>query len=187
MTDTVQPSSAWVTSGIKYTVYNHDILHICPEHIHIWNLDDKNNGTNSVYNNLVLAIQDAQVKDIYSIWKYIVIDISIESMSFFQSPNKPNCPSSILTELKDAFSNDGYHFVWLTGNVHAERNHKLWCRLNNVYVDESWVQKLPQKEDGEEDMLDMAYEPKKNSRLSCQIIVSDELDGLIVNIPSKQG
>ena len=42
------------------------------------------------------------------------------------------------------------------------------------------------KEDGEEDMLDMAFEPKKNSRLSCQLIVSDEMDGLVVNIPSKQ-
>ena len=42
------------------------------------------------------------------------------------------------------------------------------------------------KENGEEDMLDMAFEPKKNSRLSCQLVVSDELDGLIVNIPSKQ-
>ena len=41
--------------------------------------------------------------------------------------------------------------------------------------------------DGEEDMLDMAFEPKKNSRLSCQLIVSDTLDGLVVNIPSKQG
>ena len=48
------------------------------------------------------------------------------------------------------------------------------------------MSKLPQKDDGEEDMLDMAFEPKKNSRLSCQIIVSDELDGLVVNIPSKQ-
>ena len=36
-------------------------------------------------------------------------------------------------------------------------------------------------------MLDMAFEPKSNSRLSCQLIVSDELDGLEVNIPSKQG
>ena len=43
------------------------------------------------------------------------------------------------------------------------------------------------KEDGEEDMLDMAFEPKKNSRLSCQLVVSDELDGLVVSIPSKQG
>ena len=52
---------------------------------------------------------------------------------------------------------------------------------------EEWWGKLPNKEDGEEDMLDMAYEPNKFSRLSCQIIVSDELDGLIVSIPSKQG
>ena len=61
------------------------------------------------------------------------------------------------------------------------------CATCHVYVDEEWMQKLPQKDDGEEDMLDMAFEPKKNSRLSCQIIVSDELDGLTVNIPSKQG
>ena len=36
-------------------------------------------------------------------------------------------------------------------------------------------------------MLDMDFEPKSNSRLSCQLVVSDALDGLIVNIPSKQG
>ena len=57
----------------------------------------------------------------------------------------------------------------------------------HVYINDEWLDKLPPKEDGEEDMLDMAFEPKKNSRLSCQIIVSDEIDGLIVNIPSKQG
>ena len=61
------------------------------------------------------------------------------------------------------------------------------CGTCHVYVNEEWLDKLPKKEDGEEDMLDMAFEPKKNSRLSCQLIVSDELDGLIVNIPSKQG
>ena len=61
------------------------------------------------------------------------------------------------------------------------------CSTCHVYVNEEWFDKLPVKEDGEEDMLDMAFEPKKNSRLSCQIIVSDELDGLTVNIPSNQG
>ena len=35
-------------------------------------------------------------------------------------------------------------------------------------------------------MIDMAYEPKKNSRLSCQLIVGDELDGLIVTTPKRQ-
>ena len=49
------------------------------------------------------------------------------------------------------------------------------------------LDKLPKKEDGEEDMLDMAFEPNKFSRLSCQVLVSDELDGLTVSIPSKQG
>ena len=57
----------------------------------------------------------------------------------------------------------------------------------HVYVDEKWFKKLPNKESAEEDMLDRASEPKSISRLSCQLIVSDELDGLVVNMPSKQG
>ena len=48
------------------------------------------------------------------------------------------------------------------------------------------LEKIPQKEDGEEDMLDFAFEVKDNSRLSCQVTVNDDLDGLIVNIPEKQ-
>ena len=49
------------------------------------------------------------------------------------------------------------------------------------------LDKITKKEDGEEDMLDMAFEPNKFSRLSCQLLISDELDGLIVSLPSKQG
>ena len=49
------------------------------------------------------------------------------------------------------------------------------CATCHVYVNEEWLDKLPTKEDGEEDMLDMAFEPKQNSRLSCQLIVSDVL------------
>ena len=71
--------------------------------------------------------------------------------------------------------------------IDADCGGGMACATCHVYVDDVWFDKLPTKEDGEEDMLDMAYEPKKNSRLSCQIIVSDELDGLTVNIPSKQG
>ena len=70
--------------------------------------------------------------------------------------------------------------------IDADCGGGMSCATCHVYVDENWLDKLPKKEDGEEDMLDMAFEPKKNSRLSCQLIVSDELDGLIVNIPSKQ-
>ena len=60
------------------------------------------------------------------------------------------------------------------------------CATCHVYVEEKWFNKLPKKEDGEEDMLDMAFEPKKNSRLSCQLMVSDQIDGLVVNLPEKQ-
>ena len=56
----------------------------------------------------------------------------------------------------------------------------------HVYVKDEWFNKIPKAEDAEVDMIDMAYEPKKNSRLSCQIIVSDELDGLEVTTPEKQ-
>jgi len=61
------------------------------------------------------------------------------------------------------------------------------CATCHVYVDEKWLDKLPKKESAEEDMLDMAYEPKKNSRLTCQITVTDDLNGLVVKMPLKQG
>ena len=61
------------------------------------------------------------------------------------------------------------------------------CATCHVYVEEKWFNKLPSKESAEEDMLDMAFEPKKFSRLSCQITVTDELDNLVVKMPSKQG
>ena len=61
------------------------------------------------------------------------------------------------------------------------------CATCHIYVDEKWFNKLPNKENAEEDMLDMAFEPKKFSRLSCQLVVSDALDGLVVKMPSKQG
>ncbi len=61
------------------------------------------------------------------------------------------------------------------------------CSTCHVYVDPSWVEKLPQKDDMEEDMLDFAFEPDpERSRLTCQLKVSDALDGLIVQMPEKQ-
>ena len=85
-----------------------------------------------------------------------------------------------LTVMEGAVQND-------IPGIDADCGGGMACATCHVYVKEEWLDKLPTKEDGEEDMLDMAFEPKKNSRLSCQLIVSDELDGLIVNIPSKQG
>ena len=60
------------------------------------------------------------------------------------------------------------------------------CATCHVYVDEKWLNKLSKKEDSEQDMLDMAFEPNKFSRLSCQITVTDELEGMGVKMPSKQ-
>ena len=61
------------------------------------------------------------------------------------------------------------------------------CSTCHVYVAEDWVEKLPQKDDMEEDMLDFAYEPDPaRSRLTCQLKVTDMLDGLVVQMPEKQ-
>ena len=85
-----------------------------------------------------------------------------------------------LTVMEGAVQND-------IPGIDADCGGGMACATCHVYVEDSWYDKLAQKDDGEEDMLDMAFEPKKNSRLSCQIVVSDKLDGLTVNIPSKQG
>ena len=70
--------------------------------------------------------------------------------------------------------------------INADCGGSMACATCHVYVKEEWFNKLPKKEDGEEDMLDMAFEPKKNSRLSCQLMVSEQLDGLVVDLPEKQ-
>ena len=84
-----------------------------------------------------------------------------------------------LTIMEGAIQND-------IPGIDADCGGGMACATCHVYVNDEWFDKITPKEDGEEDMLDMAFEPKKNSRLSCQIIISDELDGLIINIPSKQ-
>ena len=70
--------------------------------------------------------------------------------------------------------------------IDADCGGGMACATCHVYVNKEWLDKLPKKEDGEEDMLDMAFEPNKFSRLSCQITVSDEIDGLVVQLPKKQ-
>ncbi len=62
------------------------------------------------------------------------------------------------------------------------------CATCNVYVADYCVSQLPSKEDMEKDMLDFAWEPDSTaSRLSCQIKLSESLDGLVVKIPANQG
>ena len=84
-----------------------------------------------------------------------------------------------LTVMEGAVQND-------IPGIDADCGGGMSCATCHVYVKEDWYDKLPKKEMGEDDMLDQAYEPKSNSRLSCQIMVSDELDGLTVYMPEKQ-
>ena len=60
------------------------------------------------------------------------------------------------------------------------------CATCHVYVDEKWFDKLTEKAEAEQDMLDVAFEPNNLSRLACQITVTNELNGLVVKMPSKQ-
>ena len=70
--------------------------------------------------------------------------------------------------------------------IDADCGGSMACATCHVYVKGDWYDRLPKKEMGEDDMLDQAYEPNSKSRLSCQLIVSNELDGLTVTTPSKQ-
>ena len=70
--------------------------------------------------------------------------------------------------------------------IDADCGGSMACATCHVYVDDKWFDKIPKAEDAEIDMIDMAFEPKKNSRLSCQIIVDDKLEGLEVTTPEKQ-
>lgn len=60
------------------------------------------------------------------------------------------------------------------------------CATCHCYVDEAWVGKLAKPDGMEKDMLECVLEPKPNSRLSCQIVVTDALDGLVIRLPESQ-
>ncbi len=56
------------------------------------------------------------------------------------------------------------------------------CATCHSYIDDAWLDKMPPMDDMEDSMLDAAFERKNNSRLTCQIEISDALDGLIVHV-----
>jgi ferredoxin, 2Fe-2S len=71
--------------------------------------------------------------------------------------------------------------------IEAECGGACSCATCHVYVDEEWVDATGQPQPMEEDMLDFAFDVRPNSRLSCQIRVRPELDGLVVQTPTRQG
>ena len=84
-----------------------------------------------------------------------------------------------LTVMEGAVQND-------IPGIDADCGGSMACATCHVYVKDDWYDKLDEKSEGEDDMIDQAYEPKKNSRLSCQITVSDKTEGLVVHLPEKQ-
>ena len=84
------------------------------------------------------------------------------------------------TVMENAIRND-------VAGIVAECGGACTCATCHVYVDEAWAEIVGPPSAMEEDMLDFAYEVRPTSRLSCQIKVRDEIDGLIVHIPARQG
>ena len=84
-----------------------------------------------------------------------------------------------LTVMEGAVQND-------IPGIDADCGGSMACATCHVYVNDEWYNKLDEKTEGEDDMIDQAYEPKKNSRLSCQITVSEKIEGLVVRLPEKQ-
>ena len=84
-----------------------------------------------------------------------------------------------LTVMEGAVQND-------IPGIDADCGGSMACATCHVYIKDDWYDKLDEKSEGEDDMIDQAYDPKKNSRLSCQITVSDKIDGLVVCLPEKQ-
>lgn len=74
----------------------------------------------------------------------------------------------------------------LVAGIEAECGGACACATCHVYVDDQWRERAGKPSEMEEDMLDFAFDVRESSRLSCQIKVTDDLDGLIVRIPDKQ-
>lgn len=74
----------------------------------------------------------------------------------------------------------------LIPGIDADCGGECSCATCHVLVDETWMEKVGQPSDAEESMLDLNPDRATNSRLSCQINVTDDLDGLIVNLPEFQ-
>ncbi len=75
----------------------------------------------------------------------------------------------------------------LVPGIEADCGGACACATCHVYVDEAWVEKTGEPSPMEEDMLDFAFDVQPTSRLSCQIKISEALDGLVVRTPEQQG
>ena len=70
--------------------------------------------------------------------------------------------------------------------IKAECGGSCSCSTCHCYVDVAWVDKLPPMQDEEAGLIEFAWEPKPTSRLTCQLVVTDELNGLVLYVPERQ-
>ncbi len=82
--------------------------------------------------------------------------------------------------LMEAARQSGVH------GVVAQCGGACMCATCHVYIDPDWAVRLGPREEMEEAMLEIAWEPRANSRLSCQIQITADLDGLEVTVPQRQ-
>ena len=80
---------------------------------------------------------------------------------------------------------DDVHGI-LDDQIDADCGGACACSTCHVYVDPEWREKTGAPSEMEEDMLDFAFDVREESRLSCQIKVTDDLDGLVLRVPAKQ-
>ena len=89
----------------------------------------------------------------------------------------------------DAPLGDSVMIVAMRNNfegILAECGGACSCATCHVHVDPAWVDRLPPMDELEQEMLDFAEDVDETSRMSCQLKITQELDGLIVNVPEKQ-
>lgn len=102
----------------------------------------------------------------------------ITYIEFNGTPHEVDVPSG-LSVMEGAIDNN-------IPGIEAECGGACSCATCHVYVDPAWAEATGRPEHLEQDMLECAMDLQENSRLSCQIEVSDELDGLIVRMPELQ-
>ena len=119
--------------------------------------------------------------EILALFFFIPIYKSMAKITYIENNGKEHTVDvqNGLTVMEGAVQND-------IPGIDADCGGSMACATCHVYVKDDWYNKLDEKSEGEDDMIDQAYDPRKNSRLSCQITVSDKIEGLIVHLPEKQ-
>jgi len=70
--------------------------------------------------------------------------------------------------------------------IKAECGGQCSCSTCHCYIDNAWFARLPPKNDSEASLIEFAWEPRETSRLACQIVLTDALDGLVLHVPERQ-